>query len=146
MARMRRVVALLGAGVLALAIAVPATAAEPARTVVVHADLPCNVGWDDSWSAEDSSCDVQNVRMANGAFTEVLQGRIPADQMEAFRAAGSPSSFTTSCLVNYGWLRKFHAGDDWGPLMVFTLSVRHFTPDGRMTEVCAPSIPVNRLP
>jgi hypothetical protein len=30
--------------------------------------------------------------------------------------------------------------------MVFTTSVRHFTPDGKMTEVCAPSIARNILP
>jgi hypothetical protein len=66
--------------------------------------------------------------------------------MEAFRAAGSPSSYATRCLVNFGWLMKYHDGDDWGPLMVFTPSVRHFTPGGRMTEVCAPSILKNILP
>jgi hypothetical protein len=146
MARMRRVVALLSAGVLALAICLPAAAAEPTGAVVVHTDYLCNVGWDDSWSAEDSSCDVQNVLMPNGVFVEVLRGQIPADQMEAFRAAGSPSSYATRCLVNYGWLMKYHAGEQWGPLMVFTPSVRHFTPDGRMREVCAPSIPANILP
>jgi hypothetical protein len=143
MARMRRVVALLGAGVLALVMVLPAAAAAPPGAVVVHATYPCNVGWDDSWGAEDSSCAVQNVLKPNGVFTEVLHGQIPADQMGAFRAAGSPSSFATNCLVNYGWLVKYHSGDDWGPLMVFTRSVRHFTPDGRMTEVCAPSIPRN---
>ena len=46
--------------------------------------------------AEDSSCDIQNVLKPNGVFTEVLHGQIPADQMEAFRAAGSPSSFATA--------------------------------------------------
>jgi hypothetical protein len=143
MARMRRVVALLSAGVLALAIVVPVSAAEPAGAVVVHADYQCNVGWDDSWGATDSSCDVQNVLKPNGIFTEVLHGRIPADQMAAFRAAGSRSTYATGCLVNYGWLMKYHAGEYWGPLMVFTPSVRHFTPDGRMTEVCAPSIARN---
>ena len=143
---MRRVVALLSAGVLALAIGLPAAAAEPTRAVVVHADYPCNVGWDDSWSAEDPACDVQNVLQPKGTFTQVLRGQIPADQMDAFRAAGSPSSYATGCLVNYGWLMKYHQGEEWAPLMVFTPSVRHFTPDGKMTEVCAPSIPANILP
>ncbi len=143
---MRRIVALLSAGVLAWAICLPVSAGEPKGAVVVHANYLCNVGWDASWGAEDSSCDIQNVLTPNGVFKEVLNGQIPADQMEAFRAAGSPSSFTTDCLVNYAWLMKYHEGEDWGPLMVFTRSVRHFTPDGRMTEVCAPSIPRNILP
>lgn len=143
---MRRLVGLLSAGVLALAIAVPASAAEPQGAVVVHATYECNVGWDDSWSAGDPGCDVQNVLMPNGVFVEVLHGQIPSDQMAAFRAAGSPSSYATRCLVNYGWLMAYHDGDEWAPLMVFTPSVRHFTPNGAMTEVCAPSIPANILP
>jgi hypothetical protein len=143
---MRRVVALLSAGVLALAIVVPVSAAAPQGAVVVHETYGCNVGWDDSWGAEDSSCKIQNVLMPNGVFTQVLHGQIPAGQMAAFRADGSPSKYATGCLVNYGWLRKYHADDYWEPLMVFTSSVRHFTPDGRMTEVCAPSIPRNLLP
>jgi hypothetical protein len=146
MARMRRVVALLSAGVLALVICLPASAAEPKGSAVVYADYGCNVGWDDSWGAEDPGCSVLNVRTPSGVFTEVLHGQIPADQMDAFRAAGSPRSFATHCLVNYGWLMKYHSGENWGPLMVFTPSVRHFTPNGRMTEVCAPSIPRNILP
>jgi len=143
---MRRVVALLSAGVLALAIVLPVSAAAPQGAVVVHETYPCNVGWDESWGAEDPSCDIQNVLKPNGAFTEVIHGQIPAGQMAAFRAAGSPSSFATNCLVNYGWLVKYRSSDYWPPLMVFTPSVRHFTPDGRMTEVCAPSIPRNILP
>jgi len=143
---MRRVVALLSAGVLALAICLPVSAAEPQGAVVVHETYNCNVGWDSSWGAEDPSCDVHNVLKPNGVFTEVLHGQIPADKMEAFRAAGSPSSFATTCLVNYGYLRAYHDGEVWGPLMVGTPSVRHFTPDGRMTEVCAPSIARNVLP
>jgi hypothetical protein len=142
---MRRVVVVLSAAVLTLAIALPAAAAEPPGAVVIHAEYVCNVGWDDSWSAS-SSCDVQNVLTPDGVFTQVLHGRIPADQMEAFRAAGSPAAFATHCLVNFGWLVAYHSGDYWEPLMVFTPSVRHFTPDGRMTEVCAPSIPANVLP
>jgi hypothetical protein len=139
---MRRILALLGVGALLIATTAPVAAAKPAA-VVVHEQYPCNVGWDDSWSAEDPACDIQNVRQPNGTFTEVLKGHIPADQMDAFRAAGSPSSYATNCLVNYGWLRAYHDGEDWGPLMVFTTSVRHFTPDGKMTEVCKRSIPAN---
>jgi hypothetical protein len=138
---MRRILALLGAGALLLATTVPVAAADPGGAVVVHGHYLCNVGWDDSWSAEDPACEIQNVLQPNGAFREVLHGQIPADQMDAFRAAGSPSSYATSCLVNYGWLNAYRDGEDWGPLMVFTTSVRHFTPDGKMTEVCAPSVP-----
>jgi hypothetical protein len=143
---MRRVVGLLSAGLLALAISVPAAAAEPKGAVVVHATYECNVGWDDSWSVSDPGCDVQNVLMPNGVFVQVLHGQIPSDQMDEFQAVGSPSSYATRCLVNFGWLVAHHVGD-WGPdNMVFTPSVRHFTPDGKMTEVCAPSIPANILP
>ena len=141
---MRRLLSLLGAGALVLAITVPVTAAEPAGAVVVNEHYPCNVGWDEAsgdlyGSAIDESCRVTNVRQPNGTFTQVLHGQIPADRMDAFRADGSPSSFATGCLVNYGWLKAYHEGEDWGPLMVFTTSVRHFTPDGAMTEVCDPS-------
>jgi hypothetical protein len=143
---MRRAVALLSACVLGLAVGLPAAAAEPATAKVVHATYPCNVGWDDSWSATDQSCNVQNVLTPSGVFVEVLHGRIPADQMDAFRAAGSPSSYSTRCLVNYGWLMAYQDGEAWEPLMVFTPSVRHFTPNGAMTEFCAPSIAANILP
>jgi hypothetical protein len=144
-ASMRRVLALLGAAVLALAIMVPVVVAAPAGAVTVNEVYPCNVGWDAAsgdlyQGAIDDSCQVTNVRTANGGFTQVLHGQVPADWMDAFRAAGSPSSFATGCLVNYGWLMKYHQGEDWGPLMVFTTSVRHFTPDGKMTEVCEPDI------
>jgi hypothetical protein len=128
---------------------VPAAAAEPPGAVVVGEPYPCIVGWDEASTqlntgVYDESCQVTNVRQPNGIFTQVLKGQIPADEMDAFRAAGSPSSFAPSgCLVNYGWLMKYHQGEDWGPLMVFTSSVRHFTPDGRMTEVCEPSVPAN---
>ena len=135
---MRRLLSLLGGAMLARTITGPGAATEPAA-VVVRETYSCNVGWDASWSAEDPACMIQNVQQPDGSFTEVIHGQIPADQMDEFRAAGSPSSYATSCLVNYGWLRTYHNGDDWGPLMVFTSSVRHFTPDGKMTEVCAPA-------
>ena len=146
---MRRVVALLSAGVLVLAIVLPVSAAAPTGAVVVHADYSCAVSWylpSEGFGPTDPSCEIVNVKTPNGVFTQVLHGQIPADEMDAFRAAGSPSSLAIGCLVNYAWLVKYHSGEDWGPLMVFTTSVRHFTPDGKMTEVCAPSIPRNILP
>jgi hypothetical protein len=130
----------------------PAGTGDPSGAVVVRDPYPCIVGWDEASTrldtgVYDESCLVMNVRQPNGTFTQVLKGQIPADQMDAFRAAGSPTSYAPSgCLVDYGWLMKYHQGEDWGPLMVFTASVRHFTPDGAMTEVCAPSIPANILP
>ena len=86
------------------------------------------------------------MKAPNGVFTQVLHGRIPSDAMAAFIADGAPSSYHTGCLVNFGYLMTYHAGEDWGPLMVFTPSVRHFTSDGQMTEVCAPSTPRNVIP
>ena len=149
---MRRVLALCGAGLLALAVTVPTAAAEPTGAVVVREHYQCIVGWDEASTqlntgVYDESCLVTNVRQPNGTFTQVLHGQVPADQMDAFRAAGSPTSYAPSgCLVNYGWLMKYQGPPPWGQLMVFTSSVRHFTPDGKMTEVCAPSIPANIIP
>ena len=108
---------------------------------VVHANLPCDVSWSTTPGGIDSAgrCDVQNVMTRNGGYKLTLHGQIPADQMAAFRAAGSPSSFATTCLVNYGFLKTTMDGQDWTGLMVFTPSVRHFTRDGKMTEVCEKS-------
>jgi hypothetical protein len=55
--------------------------------------------------------------------------------MAAFVTAGSPRSFAAGCLVNYGFL--YMAG--FAGEFVFTDSVRDFTPDGKMTEVCEKS-------
>jgi hypothetical protein len=109
---------------------------------VVHANLPCDVSWYTTPGGIDSAggCDVQNVMTPNGGYKLTLHGQIPADQMAAFRAAGSPSSFATTCLVNYGFLATATPPiPDWTGLMVFTPSVRHFTKDGKMTEVCEKS-------
>jgi hypothetical protein len=135
---MRRLVALSCAGVLALVITLPASA-RAAGAIVVHEDLWCSVAWKDDLSV-GARCDVQNVLMANGIFIQVLHGQIPVSDLETFKDDGSPSSFATPCLVNYGWRQVY--GDSNSP-RVFTQSVRHFTPDGRMTQVCAPSIPSN---
>lgn len=148
---MRRVLALFGAGLFVLAVTVPTAAAETTGAVVVREHYQCIVGWDEASTqldtgVYDESCLVTNVLQPNGTFTQVLRGQIPADQMDAFRAAGSPSSYAPSgCLVNYGWLMQYHQGEDWGQLTVFTESVRHFTPGGKMTEVCKPSIPADIL-
>jgi len=109
----RRVLALCGAGLFVLAVAAPTAAAGPTGAVVVREVYQCIVGWDEasgdlSTGAYDESCLVTNVLQPNGTFTQVLHGQIPADQMDAFRAAGSPSSYATGCLVNYGWLAKYH--------------------------------------
>jgi hypothetical protein len=84
-------------------------------------------------------CDVLNVMTPGGGYKLTLHSQIPAGQMAAFRAAGSPSSFATTCLVNYRFLKTTMDGQDWTGFMVGTFSVRHFTPDGRMTEVCEKS-------
>jgi len=139
---MRGLVALSCAAVLAVVITLPASARAPGA-VVVHEQLRCSVAWKDGLTGVGASCAVQNVLMPNGAFVEVLHGQIPASQMQAFWDDGSPSSFATVCLVNYGWLQRYGAADS---PRVFTRSVRHFTPDGRMTQVCAPSIAPNIVP
>jgi len=126
---------------LACVLAVGTAAPVAAETSdVLHITAPCAVGWDDDSSAPgsgaaDESCDVQNVRTADGGYLLTLHGQIPGALMNAFRAAGSPSSYHTGCLANYGFLYEAH---DFDPsLFVFTSSVRHFTPDGQMTEVCS---------
>jgi hypothetical protein len=104
---------------------------------VIHANLPCAVGWDAaSWDVPSAGgCDVQNVMTPKGDYKLILHGQIPPDQMAAFIAAGSPRSFAAGCLVNYGFL--YMAGFEGE--FVFTDSVRDFTPDGKMTEVCEKS-------
>jgi hypothetical protein len=104
---------------------------------VVHATLPCGIGWDDDSNTLenlDDECLVHNVRNANGDHYLILHGQIPDDLMEEFVADGSPKRYDTMCLVNYGFLYPEMAGEPW----MWTDSTRKFTKDGKMTEVCKP--------
>jgi hypothetical protein len=58
----------------------------------------------------------------------VLHGQIPADDLAEF---SGPTSYATGCAANYFFWREGIDTD-----FVFTDSVRHFTADGAMTEVC----------
>ena len=70
-----------------------------------------------------------NVHHEDGGWTLFLYGRIPADQLEAFKAA-NVSEFATKCWANY----LFVVREGYEPIVVD--SVRYFTPDGEMTETC----------
>lgn len=126
---------------LACVLAIGAAAPAAAETGdVVHLTTTCSVGWDELSSelgsgAVDPSCDVDNVATADGGYLLTLHGQIPIELMDAFRAAGSPSSYDTGCAANYGFWRA--AGDLDPSLFVFSASVRHFTPNGQMTETCS---------
>ena len=73
---------------------------------------------------------------ASGEYHLVLHGQIPEDAMGEFVAAGSPKQFHTICLVNW----RFWAESGSMSTMLFTESVRKFTPNGQMTEVCKPPV------
>lgn len=123
--------------------AVPGSADLGEGAEVAHFDeLPCQVAWfdpGDPFAYNDPACTVHNVRTPNGAFHLVLHGQIPVEFMDEFIDAGSPKSYEGGCLANYGWLWANYGDqsnwpDNWADGM--TTSVRRFTPDGKMTEVC----------
>jgi hypothetical protein len=109
---------------------VPTTATVGAGSNVKQAITRCGVQWSqDLGIIWDPECSVINVRHDDGAWTLFLYGRIPADQMEAFRAA-NVSEFAAECWVNY----LFVVEEGAEPIIVESL--REFTPDGEMTEIC----------
>jgi len=109
---------------------VPTTQLDAAGAVTKQETTRCGVEW-----AEDlgiiwyPNCKVTNVRDEDGGWTLFLYGRIPDNELEAFKAA-KVTEFVTKCWVNY--LFVVREGDE--PVVVD--SVRHFTPDGEMTETC----------
>ena len=132
---MRRVL-LLGVLLTAMLAAgsLPVVADGPAE--VIHGSWPCYVGWsDETWELE-GGCEVHNVLTASGNYHLVLHGQIPDEAMAAFEADGSPKAFPTFCLVNWRFW------DDSGRTdpLIWTESVRKFTPNGQMTEVCKPPV------
>lgn len=133
---------LLVSGTLAM-VAVPGSAAPGGGAAVAHvAELPCQVAWFDTvdpFAYNDPSCRVHSVRTPEGAYHLVLHGRIPAEFMGEFVADGSPRTHEGACLANYGWLwATFGSQSNWPADWAdgLTTSVRRFTPNGRMTEVC----------
>jgi hypothetical protein len=121
---------ILIATALAFALATPA-AADSAQ--VIHRTALCSVGFD-SDDAVDLDCDVVNIARPNGGYTLVIHGQVQPDDMERFLASGvrrySAEWPEGECLASY--LFFVEEGHD----KVYTDSVRHFTPNGKMTEIC----------
>ena len=115
------------AALASMAIGISAAHAEGAQ--VIHYDeVPCTVSWSDSNPSFASDCSGKNTKTPNGGYTLVLHGQIPADDLAEF---SGPTSYATGCAANYFFWREGIDTD-----FVFTDSVRHFTADGAMTEVC----------
>ena len=126
-------VALLVAAVLVL-IALPATAGG---ADVIKETRECSVAFDDAslaGDAADPACDIVNIQRPNGGFTLVIHGQVQADFMDAFLESGVRQYSATweagECLASYLFVLR-----DGGP-WIWTDSVRHFSADGKMTEVC----------
>ena len=116
-------------GVLVALVAVVALPASADGAEVKHRTNLCSVGWSDSDDAIDPACEVVNVFDANGGYTLVLHGQVPDEDLAAFQASGV-RQYATSCFAAF----LFVVDDGHAP--VFVDSVRHFTPDGKMTETC----------
>ena len=139
---MRKLFVLAIAASLAI-LAVPGSADSSEGAEVAHfTELPCQVAWfdpGDPFAYNDEACTVHSVRTPKGAYHLVLHGQIPGEFMDEFIADGSPKAYETACLANYGWLWATYGDqsnwpDNWADGM--TTSIRRFTPDGKMTEVC----------
>jgi hypothetical protein len=111
--------------VLLVAMSVPAMAGN---VVKEEKAWSCDV----NWTTGDfvlADCEVVNIQFDNGGFTLTLHGQVPDEHLAAFQASGV-TDFATKCWVNF----LFVVQDGQDPVTVS--SVRHFTPDGAMTEHC----------
>jgi len=141
---MRRTLLLVAASAaVLLMIAAPGVAKTGGGAEVAHFDeLPCQVAWyptADPFALNDPACQVHNVRTPNGAYHLVLHGQIPDEFMDDFIADGTPRTHEGACLANYGILvANYGDQSNWPPDWSdgLTTSIRRFTPDGKMTEVC----------
>ncbi len=122
---MRKVSVVLGV-VLVLGLAVPAVASEGAQ--VKHRTGVCGVGWS-AEDVRDDECEILNVSRPGGGYSLILIGQVPDSELADFQASGV-RTYQTSCFAAY----LFVVEDGHTP--VFVDSVRHFTPDGKMTETC----------
>lgn len=122
---MRKVSVVLGL-VLVFGLAVPAVASE--RAQLKHRTGVCAVGWSDQ-DVRDDKCEILNLSRPNGGYSLILVGQVPDSDLPSFQASGV-RTYGTSCFAAY----LFVVEDGHTP--VFVDSVRHFTPDGKMTETC----------
>jgi hypothetical protein len=88
----------------------------------------CDVGYDETPSYDDT-CRVINVYDPNAGYTLVLHGQVPSTDLDVFTQSGV-SDYQTDCFAAF----LFVVEDDHSP--VWTDSIRHFTPEGEMTEAC----------
>jgi hypothetical protein len=100
---------------------------------VIRGTWDCFVGWNDATNETLASCQVHNVRTGSGGYLLRLRGQLEPDQLDAWRADGSPRQYETGglCLANWRFWAEGQEQD-----MVLTDSVRRFTPRGQMIEVC----------
>ena len=110
-----------------LLVPVSASADDLDGAEVDHRTHLCSVGWGDG-DFIDPACEIINVSQPNGGYTLVLHGQVP--DLAAFQASGV-RHFETTCFVAYLFV-VFHSH----PSVGLVDSVRHFTPDGKMTETC----------
>ena len=99
------------------------TGTRPTTTV------PCDVGWsEDVGSVMTDDCWGTNVKTANGRYVLSLHGQIPDELMDEF---DGPIHYASGC-----WSNWFFVRDEAEDPAVST-SVRRFTPNGKMIEVCS---------
>ncbi len=135
----KKVFALVGVlVVLMAAMAVPASADSADGAIVKHSDgvWACSVGFDetDGLDDSDSDCDIVNISHPDGGYTLVIHAQVQPHRMDDFQASGvrhySADGPNGDCFAAY----LFVVED--GHMKVWSDSVRHFTPDGKMTETC----------
>ena len=134
-----KIATLLGALVVLMAVlAVPASADSVDGAVVKHSDgvWACSVGFDetDSFDDLDWDCDIVNVFHPDGGYTLVIHAQVQEHRLADFQVSGvrhySPDWPEGECFAAY----LFVVEDGHTP--VWSDSVRHFTPDGKMAETC----------
>lgn len=111
-----------------LIVGLPAPAAA-GNVVKEEQAWPCDVNWINSGDMVLADCEVVNIQYDNGGFTLDLRSQVPDEHLDAFQAAGV-TDLTATCWANF----LFVVQDGQDPVTVS--SVRHFTPDGVMTEHC----------
>lgn len=132
--KMMRRLALVGslAMVMAVLTAVPAGADSDGAVVRTSSGVwACGVGFDaDSLGDLDWDCDIVNIARPNGGYTLVIHAQVQEDRMADFQASGV-RHYETECLASYLFNFQEPFADQ-----ARVDSVRHFTPDGKMTETC----------
>jgi hypothetical protein len=115
-------------GLLSAVFWAPAAAAGSGAQVIHKEAVPCDVGWsEDVGMIMTDDCWGTNVKTPNGRYVLTLHGQIPDDRMDEF---DGPLHYMSGCWSN--WFFVYDEGEE----PAFTHSVRRFTPNGQMTEIC----------